>query len=162
MAEDQYRRKFLTLVNDICEELEYPPCADAPEFENMLAMEMELGGIAFAMTHANDPAPERVVLEAIFGSPPSINAQEVLQRLMEINRELLSTTTAGFCFDGGSGKITYAYAFSMDKDGKTARSLLETMTQIALAASEWRSSYYLDEKNEEQLQNMMFQLQAFA
>ena len=139
---EQSREDFLALVDEVCEELGYPPNDDTPEGEEALAMEMELDGIPFSVVHDLARAPERILIECRFGPPPAEHAAQVLSRLQQSNRGFTGAGSPASGIEAESGEVIYTHA--CDLAGTNGRVLLGTMTEMGWQARQWRASYFLD------------------
>ena len=139
----QSREDFLALVDEVCEELGYPPNDDAPDSaEQALAMEMELDSIPFSVVHDLENEPGRLLIECRFGPPPQEGVAQVLERLLQFNRGFSEAGNTAFGIEAASGEVIYTHA--CDLAGTSGRVLLGTMTEMGWQAQQWRTSYFLD------------------
>jgi hypothetical protein len=143
--DDDFRTAFLDLVDDVCGELGYPPRGEAPESDEALAMEMELDGIPFAVVHMRNIAVDRILVECCFGPIPEEHAEQVLYRILQLNRGFADMADTAFGIDPETGDLIYTAACNLAS--ASGRSLLDMMTEMTWQARQWHATYFLDEAN---------------
>jgi hypothetical protein len=136
------RRQFMSLVDDVCEELGYPKCVSDSEGDAVIAMEMEVGAIPFAVVHSMETAPGQVLVESTYGPLPEKRLNEVLLRLLEMNRALAETGNGAFCLDPDSGEVMLTQ--QCDLSAETGAGLLQTMTRMSWQSRRWKDNCFLD------------------
>ena len=133
------------LVNDLCRVLSYPENSDALREDEVLVMEMSLEDIPFNVSHFLITAPEKILIEAIFGDVPLERTAEILYRILHLNRELSESGGASVGYDVERSKIIYSQALYL---GKTSGELLlGKMTEISWRAKYWQKTFFLKEND---------------
>jgi len=141
MDAEQTRERFLVLVDQVCEELGFPPNEEVPHADHALAMEMD--GISFSVVHDLEVSPERILIECRMGQLPEDNRLPALTRLLHFNRGFFEMGEAAFSIDAVNGDVMYTHACGLhDADG---RSLLAIMTEMSWQARQWNSDYFIGE-----------------
>jgi hypothetical protein len=113
-----------------------------------LTVEITLHGFAFKLSHGNCSDPAVFTVECCFGPIPAEQAQDVLLRMLHINRALADVSTgAAFAIDRATGAAVFAKLHLLNMpDG---RALLDAMTWMAAQARQWRSTFFLDDDDDD-------------
>jgi hypothetical protein len=108
-----------------------------------LTVELTLQDGSFRLSHGGCSDSGLFTLGCRFGPIPKEQAEAVKLRMLHINRALAELTTgAAMGVEQASGAAVFDRTFKLeDTDG---RSLLEAMNHLADLASEWRSSFFLE------------------
>lgn len=145
---NEQRATFFTLVDDVCQELGYPPRSSRPEADEVVAMEMELDHYPFAVVHSLLSSPHRILIECRFGPLPAADQLEVMQRLLQLNYALADAGECIFCIEPDTGAVIFTKTCELDTF--TGRDLLGQMTQMSWQAAQWNQHRFLDNPSEPQ------------
>jgi hypothetical protein len=139
----QGRQAYIELAEEIFRELGLPPPAMTHDVNLPLATILEVKGVPFAVIHASDIAPTRLLVECTFGPPPAEHRIEVLSTLLRANQSLLQAGQGTFGYDAETGTILYLFAQPLEE--MRATSLLEKMAQVAQYAHQWLATFFLED-----------------
>ncbi len=154
------RKAFMNLVNGLCKALSYPERDEELRDDATLVMEMTLEGIAFTVSHSLEQHPQKVLIQASFGSLPDTRRTDVLYRLMHLNRELSESGLAAIGYDAASSAVIYTHAAMLAE--LSGDDLLLTMTEITWRAEYWQSTYFLQDEVPNTLENLNQQFISLA
>jgi hypothetical protein len=140
----QHRQQFLKLADDVCEELNYPPCSGGATDDSAISMEMEVNDIPFVVTHDENNHPDMIQIECDFGKMPQERTEAVLYRLLHTNLELADAGAGVLGIKNGNNKVIHARNKALAP--LTGRLLLNIMTEMAWQAELWRDTYYLEDE----------------
>jgi hypothetical protein len=144
MDPDNFRFRFLQVIDELRAALGYPLRNDEPEHGDELAMEMMYGGFDFAVVHTLRRASDRVLIECVFGDIPEGKSESVLNRLLEMNAALAEVDGSVFCLDETGTKLLYTLA--MDLPALDGSALLKKMTEIVWHGRRWLETRYLNDR----------------
>ncbi|MDB5798414.1 MAG: Tir chaperone family protein [Paucimonas sp.] len=142
----QSRNVFFAIVDDVCKELGYPPRANRPELDEVVAMEMDLDGFPFAVVHSLVTASERVLIECRFGPLPGEDKEAVMYRLLQLNYALADAGESIFAVEAETGDVLFTRTCLLANE--SGRSLLGSMTQMSWQARQWNTHRFLEQKEE--------------
>jgi hypothetical protein len=145
------RKAFMNLVNALCKALSYPERDEALRDDTTLVMEMTLEGIPFTVSHSLDQHPGKILIQAAFGPLPDTRRNDVLFRLLHLNRELSESGLAAIGYEVETGSVVYTHTAHLDELSGDA--LLLAMTEIAWRAEYWQSTYFLQSESSNNLEN---------
>lgn len=144
----EYRKLFMHLVNDLSRVLSYPENSEELREDDVLVMEMSLEDVPFNVLHFMKQAPEKVLIEAIFGDVPTQRSTDVLYRVLHLNRELSESGIAAIAYDPERKKLVYCQELTLEN--ASGQILLEKMTEICWRAQYWRETYFLKDNESDE------------
>jgi hypothetical protein len=144
-----HRAVFASLIDDV-QRLTQSDAAVLPGSGSStdLTVEITLQGFAFKLSHGNCSDPAVFTVECCFGPIPTEEAQDVLLRMLHINRALADVSTgAAFAIEQATGAAVFAKLHSLNVPD--ARALLDAMTWMTTQARQWRSTFFLDDGDDD-------------
>lgn len=84
---------------------------------------------------------DRVTVSCVFGKPPEQRADEVLQRLLEVNLSVMPPGGLRFGIEPVTGDVILSGCVAMA--GMGAEGLLRLLSQLASEAVQWRRHFFL-------------------
>lgn len=137
MSIDVYRN----LINQICEHAQIPDPRALYD-----KAELDIGGTQFLLRHGGEQAPHIVNIYCGLGPLPAEQRELVLQRLLETN--LLMAGSGHNASFGYNADIKQAVLYCMlPLDQSSGMLTLAMLRHFAAVAEQWRTTYFLDEKD---------------
>ena len=136
MSSDVYR----SLINQICEHAQIPDPRALYD-----KAELDIGGTQFLLRHGGEQAPHIVNIYCGLGPLPDVAREMVLQRLLETNLLMVgSGHTASFGYNLELKQVVLYCMLPLDQSSGLLT--LAMLRHFAAVAEQWRSTYFLDEK----------------
>ncbi len=137
-----FRQRFLVLIDEIRRYLGYSIRQEDLAVDEDLAMEMTYGGFSFSIVHSARNAPEKILIECIYGNLPEKNEQVILVNLLEMNSALAEIDGSIFCIDGDTDQLIYT--LGLEIESLDAEQVLRKMTEIVWHGKRWKKNYFLN------------------
>ncbi len=144
---ESFRKKFLSIVDELRAALGYPARDTEPEPGDELAMEMMYGNFDFSVVHSQRFRPEKILIECEFGEVPESRKMAVIERLLQMNVALAEHDGSVFCLDRDGAKLIYVLPMYLMK--LSGNGLLSKMTEIVWHGRRWVETRYLAEDRKE-------------
>lgn len=137
MSIDVYRN----LINQICEHAQIPDPRALYD-----KAELNIGGTQFLLRHGGEQAPHIVNIYCGLGALPDTSRELVLQRLLETN--LLMAGSGHNATFGYNTEIKQVVLYCMlPLDQSSGMLTLAMLRHFAAVAEQWRTTWFLDEKD---------------
>lgn len=140
MMTPSWRRKFIELSEGIFRELGFPPPSMVHEDSLPLAMELEVSDTEFELLHSSTEQAERVLVICRLGPLPEEGVALGIRRLLQANLTLARTHEACYGINPTGDQVQCMYYEELDMSN--ARSILESMRQIATDAGNWKDQFF--------------------
>ena len=147
-----HRAVFASLIDDV-ERLTASEATVLPgnRLSTDLTVEITLHEFAFKLSHGHCSDSAVFTVECCFGPVPNEQAQDVLLRMLHINRALADVSTgAAFAIEPATGAAVFAKLHSLNVPDASA--LLDAMTWMTTQARQWRSTFFLDADDDDDLE----------
>ncbi len=137
---NQWRRKFIELSEEIFRELGFSPPLMVHEESLPLAMELELDGISFELLHVPGELSEQIRIMCSLGVIPENYVAHGLEMLLTEN--LKNSREHSWWYGLDSDLDELLLLSSQDIAGISAQRLLEDMQNMIKESSEWQKIFF--------------------
>ena len=128
--------KYTALIKELCQLAKISDAqAHAP------TADFVVDDIGFTVIEAGHNGEDAVMLFCDFGSPPSVNREQVLAQLLHLNLAMQGINTPAFAMNPDSGHVLLTRRVVID--ALSANDVLQVMAEHSVHAREWQQHQYL-------------------
>ena len=137
--------KYCEVIDDVCEEFDIP---DPKSNYEICHLNLENHNFSLAFVEAD---PEYLTVFCDFGEVPEQNASAILRRLLERNLLMFSGKSPRLSINPDTGHVLLIAQLPLTE--LTLDALEATLGIYAIAASDWRETFYLDVPKENETES---------
>lgn len=131
---------YLNLINQICEHAQIPDPRALYD-----KAELNIGGTQFLLRHGGEQAPHIANIYCGLGALPDTSRELVLQRLLETNLLMAgSGNSPSFGYNPENKQVILYCMLPLDQ--ASGMLTLAMLRHFAAVAEQWRSTYFIDDK----------------